>query len=131
MDPTTAPFWEGAAQRRLLIQTCLTCGEHQFYPRPHCLRCLSRSLGWSEAAGTGTIYSITTVRRQATEEHVPPYQVAIVQLDEGPRFLTSLAGPAAHIGDRVRVTWRERAGAPPLPVFERTEPLDGGPSGLP
>ena len=45
--------------------------------------------------------------------------VAIVTLDEGPRLTTNLVGGDVEIGDRVRVTWRERAGLPPLPVFEK------------
>ena len=32
--------------------------------------------------------------------------------------MTNLVGAPAAIGDRVGVAWRERDGAPPLPVFE-------------
>jgi uncharacterized OB-fold protein len=48
----------------------------------------------------------------------PPYVVAVVALDEGPRMTVSLVGKPCRIGDRVRVTWREREGQPALPAFE-------------
>jgi hypothetical protein len=117
-DPITAPFWQGAEQHRLLIQCCRTCGAHQFYPRPFCLNCQSDLVEWVEAAGTATVYSLTTVRLPVSPEFNPPYRVAVVQLDEGPRMLTNIIGGECRIGDCVRVQWRERNGAPPLPVFE-------------
>ncbi|MGD1215402.1 MAG: OB-fold domain-containing protein [Terriglobales bacterium] len=123
-DPITAPFWEAAARRRLLIQRCRDCGVHQFYPRPFCLKCQSELVEWVEAAGTATIYSLTTVRVAVSPEFHPPYRVAVVQLDEGPRMLTNIIGGECRIGERVRVQWKERPDAPPLPVFEPvvTEP---------
>jgi uncharacterized OB-fold protein len=79
---------------------------------------------WVEAAGTATIYSLTTVRVAVSPEFHPPYRVAVVQLDEGPRMLTNIIGGECRIGERVRVQWKERPDAPPLPVFEPvvTEP---------
>ena len=47
----------------------------------------------------------------------PPYTVAIVELDEGPRMLTQLLGDTTDIGDRVAVVWHLRPPLPPLPFF--------------
>lgn len=117
-DPTTEPFWRACAEGRLLVQRCRACGAHQFYPRPFCLACQGADLEWTETAGEGTIYSITTVRIPVTDELPPPYLLALVDLDEGPRLLTNIEAPAAAIGDRVTVAWRQRPGGlPPLPVF--------------
>ena len=76
------------------------------------------------------MYSKTTVRIPVIDELTPPYVVAIVTLDEGPRLTTNLVGDEPEIGDAVTVTWRERADLPPLPVFEKPgaperEPDDG------
>ena len=60
---------------------------------------------------------MTTVHRQVSPDLPAPYVNALVQLDEGPRLLTTLVGGPCAIGDRVRVRWQERTGAPPLPVF--------------
>jgi uncharacterized OB-fold protein len=121
-DPTTEPFWQACLEHRLVVQKCSACGHHQFYPRPFCLACEATSLGWAEVTGTGTIYTLTTVRLPVTDELPPPYLLAIVQLDEGPRLLTNIEGESAAIGERVRIAWRERSGLPPLPVFRRDGP---------
>ncbi|WP_280824489.1 Zn-ribbon domain-containing OB-fold protein [Pseudaminobacter soli (ex Li et al. 2025)] len=117
-DPTTEPFWQACLEGRLIVQRCESCGVHQFYPRPFCLSCESGALEWVDASGTGTIYSLTTVRIPVSEELVPPYLLALVDLDEGPRLLTNIEAAQACIGDRVAVAWRARDGLPPLPVFK-------------
>jgi uncharacterized protein len=125
-DPTTAPFWRAAREHRLLVQRCRPCGTHQFYPRPFCLSCLAEDPEWVEASGHATVYSKTTVRIPVIPEMTPPYVVAVVTLDEGPRLTTNLIGDEPEIGDRVTVTWRERADLPPLPVFRLADDGDRG-----
>ncbi|MEQ1955576.1 Zn-ribbon domain-containing OB-fold protein [Mesorhizobium yinganensis] len=118
-DPTTEPFWQACAEGRLTVQHCKNCGTHQFYPRPFCLSCESTSLKWVDVTGAGTIYSIATMRMPVAPELPPPYLLAIVELDEGPRLLTNIVAESASIGERVGVTWRQREGGlPPLPVFK-------------
>lgn len=117
-DPITAPFWEAAGRHELIIQHCPDCSSYQFYPRPFCLSCGSNKMEWVKAAGAGVIYSMTTVRIQIAPEFTPPYIAAVIQLDEGPRLLTNIIGGECKIGDRVRLTWKARTDAPPLPVFE-------------
>ena len=116
-DPLMAPYWEAAAEHRLVVQRCSGCGRHQFYPRPFCLACQSDDVVWVEAAGTGTVYSQTTTRLQVLPELPPPYVVALVELDEGPRLVTNIVDGQAAIGERVELAWRDRADGPPLPVF--------------
>jgi uncharacterized OB-fold protein len=122
-DPMHAPFWEAARRRELVVQRCRRCASHQFYARPFCLACDGDDLQWVGASGLGTVYSMTTVHRQVSPELPVPYVNALVELDEGPRLLTTIVGGSCAIGDRVRIAWKERPGAPPLPVFT---PLDGG-----
>lgn len=120
-DPITYPFWEAAAQHRLLVQHCPRCGAYQFYPRPFCLACGADKVDWAEAKGEARIYSMTTVRVQISPDFNPPYIAAVVELDEGPRMLASIVGGNPKIGDRVKLAWRERADAPPLPVWTLKE----------
>ena len=117
-DALTVPFWEAAAQRRLVIQRCRACGARQHYPRPFCLRCESAAVEWSEVSGRGIVYSMTTVHLAVLPELPPPFVVAIVELDEGVRMTTNVVGGPVAIGDRVRLRWRDREGLPPLSVFE-------------
>ncbi len=118
-DPTTEEFWAACAERRLTVQKCNDCGHCQMYPRPYCLQCSSNSLKMVDASGSGKIYAITTIRIPVTDELPPPYQLALVDLDEGPRLLTNINGEAAKIGDSVTVEWRERTPLPPVPVFRK------------
>lgn len=117
-DPTTVPFWEAAARGELLLQRCGSCGNHQLYPRPFCTRCENDDVSWTRAAGTGTVYSLTTVHLAVSNALTPPYDVGLVDLDEGPRLLAVLEG-GCGIGDTVEVTWRPREDQPPVPAFRR------------
>jgi hypothetical protein len=79
---------------------------------------------WVEAAGCGTIYSLVTVRLKVLAGLEPPYQLALIELDEGVRMLSHVLGEDAKIGQRVILAWRERTDAPPLPVFRRFDARD-------
>lgn len=115
-DPQMAPYWEGCMLHELRVQRCADCAHAQFYPRPICLNCGSTRLPWIVASGRGVVYSCTTVWRALREEWPPPYRVALVDLMEGPRFLTALTDES-QIGSAVSVGWMSRVGLPPLPVF--------------
>ena len=116
-DPITIPFWEAAERHELLIQHCPECGSYQFYPRPFCIACNASSVEWAETKGEAKIYSMTTVRVQIAPVFNPPYIAAVIELDEGPRMLTNIEGGNPKIGDRVKLAWRERDDAPPLPIW--------------
>ncbi len=88
------PYWEGCRQGKLLLQHCQQCHQYQFYPRLYCMQCGSDKLQWAEASGRGRIYSYTIIHRNKTPEFVQdvPYNVAIIQLDEGPRMMANIVG---------------------------------------
>ena len=116
VSPETQPFWDAAAQGRLLIKRCGACGEPHYYPRPLCPFCLSADTRWEECAGTATIYSLSTMRRGKDA----PYTLAYVTLDEGPAVLTNIATDdhdALAIGQRVRVTFAASDGGALYPTF--------------
>ena len=84
---------------RFCIQRCLSCEKAVFYPREICPHCGGGALEWFEPSGNGQVYSTTVVR---TRED--PYNISIVQLDEGPRLMTRVVDmdPAAvKIGQQV------------------------------
>jgi len=87
-DHTSAVFWAGCADGRLLYQHCGTCGADQFYPRPICLAC-GATPGWATSGGRGRVYSFTIVRQQhaAPFRELVPYVVAMIELDEGVRLM--------------------------------------------
>jgi uncharacterized OB-fold protein len=86
------PFWEGCRQGKLLLQYCDQCQRHQFYPRLYCMQCGSNKVRWVEASGRGVIYSYTIIYQNKAPEFVndTPYNVAVVQLEEGPRMMSNI-----------------------------------------
>ena len=119
-DPLSRPFWEAASRHELVLQRCAECANHELVPRPFCVLCGSDRVEWVRAGGTGIVYSTTTVRIEISSDFQPPYAVALVDLDEGPRMLGLVDGKGCAIGDPVAVAWRDRDGGPPLPVFRLT-----------
>ena len=87
---------------KFLIQHCDDCAKHVFFPRTVCPHCGGDRLSWVEAAGTGTVYSTTTVRRKP--DAGGDYDVSLIDLDEGVRMMSRVEGIApteVKIGMRV------------------------------
>ena len=94
--PETQPFWDGCAAGELRIQRCTDCSTAFFYPRPICPACGSVNVEWFTASGRATLYSYVINHRPAPGfEDDGPYAIAVVQLAEGPRMMTSLIGVPA------------------------------------
>ena len=51
------PYWEAAAQGRLLLQYCAACGKVRHYPRLLCDDCYSDAVAWKPGSGRGTVHS--------------------------------------------------------------------------
>ena len=98
---------------RFMIQRSVSTGRHVFYPRLVVPGTGERDLVWVPASGRGTVYAITVNRaRDAT------YNVALVDLAEGPRMMTRIEGvESVPIGTAVQARIIEEAGAP-LVVFD-------------
>lgn len=106
---------------RFLIQRCIGCGKHVYYPREVCLHCGSTSLEWTEPKGTGTVCAVTTVRRKPEEG--ADINVSLVDLDEGVRLMgriEMLAPDAVKIGQRVKARVQVEDGKG-LVVFDAVE----------
>ncbi|MCZ2441280.1 MAG: Zn-ribbon domain-containing OB-fold protein [Rubrivivax sp.] len=115
VTPETRPFWEAAAEGRLLVKRCDDCGEHHHYPRAACPFCGSERTQWRQASGQGTIYSFSVMRRAEV-----PYVVAYVTLEEGPTMMTNIVdadADAVRIGQPVKLKFSPSEDGPPLPVF--------------
>lgn len=78
-------------------------GEVFFYPRVAAPRSGSRNLEWIDASGNGIIHSVTVVSQRPP---TPPYNVVLVDLEEGPRLMSRVEGIAA---DQVRIGMQVRA----------------------
>ena len=118
----TKPFWEGARQGKLLLQRCRACGSFQYYPRPVCMRCISRELEWKEASGRGVVYSFTITRLPPEGfEGREPYVIASVELPERTRVMAHILNCPAdevRIGMPVRATFEKLTDEISLLQFE-------------
>lgn len=79
---------------KLAFQLCNDCEASIFYPRVLCPVCGGTSLQWQESTGYGTVYATTAIYRKDAE----PYNVTLVDLDEGFRLMSRIEGiPATEI----------------------------------
>ena len=112
----TQPFWDAAADGKLLIKKCNACGEVHFYPRAMCPFCFSDKTVWQEASGDGVIYTYSVMRRGAPV----PYAIAYVTLAEGPTMMTNIVDcdlDQIRVGQAVKLVFKPSEGGPPVPMF--------------
>lgn len=121
IDTINAPFWDALKSKgELHIQRC--DNGHAWLPaRKLCPHCLSAQWQWQAAAGTGRIVSWVVFHHAyhpAFKDKLP-YNVCLVQLDEGPKLLTNVlaANELLSAGAAVRLAV-DTAAAQPLATFE-------------
>jgi uncharacterized protein len=87
--PETQHFWDGTRVGELRLQRCNACGKAYFPPRPFCPACASRDVAVFRASGKGRLYSYV-IHHRPVPGFTPPYAIAVVELDEGPRMMTNI-----------------------------------------
>ena len=110
-----AMFEEFLVDGRFMIQRAISTGEFVFYPRM-ATRSGATDLEWVEAGGGGTLYAITVTRNRQGS-----HNVALVDLDEGVRMMSTLPGvETAPIGSRLTARI-ETGDSGPRVVFDLVE----------
>ena len=105
-----AMFAAYLAEGRFMLQYCRSNASFIFYPRVAAPGTGDRDIEWREASGEGNIYSVTTIRPKPP---AMPYAVALIDLVEGPRMMSTVCGLAPEdieIGMKVRAAIAERDG---------------------
>ena len=118
----TAAFWAGAAEGRLLVERCQSCGAESFPPRGICRRCHSRSTEAAEVTETGRIYSFTVNYQRWLPDLEVPYIIVLVEFPERPgvRVVGRLRGCTPEevaIGMPVEVGFEPGPGGFAIPSF--------------
>lgn len=92
LTPLNQPYWDALRAGRLDFQRCRRCGHPWLPPREECPRCLEADWGWETASGRGRVISWVVYHHPPNDAFAArvPYNVAIVELDEGPRLITNL-----------------------------------------
>ena len=121
VTPLSTPYFEGCKAGVLRLQQCKQCQLHQFYPRTICSHCASDDLTWTDACGSGVIASFTVVRHAISQAYDAPYVVALIDLAEGPRMMSSLLDvdpDHVSIGQPVQVDFAQWSNEISMPVFK-------------
>lgn len=86
------PYWEGLKQHRFVMPNCNDCGKTWYPPTPFCPECWSRSFSWHQLSGRGRVNSWVVFYQAyfSSFKDDIPYNVAEIELEEGPRLLTNL-----------------------------------------
>jgi uncharacterized OB-fold protein len=130
-DEDSRPFFDGAREGVLLLRRCRDCGTFMSPTggigtplRPRCVTCFSADLEWAPATGRGTLYSFALMHQvyDAAFAAEAPYNIAVVELDEGVRFTTNVVGCAngeLRIGMPLEVTFERVSENVAVPKFRR------------
>jgi uncharacterized OB-fold protein len=115
-------FWEGTVVGELRLQCCEDCRHTYFPPRPFCPKCASRKVSVITSSGKAKLYSYVIHHRPAPG-FTPPYAIAVVELDEGPRMMSNIVGcpqtPDALVLDMpLQVTFEWQSEQITLPFFK-------------
>lgn len=123
--PETQHYWDGAKAGELRLQRCDACDHVYFPPRPFCPDCSGREVSVFVASGRATLHSYV-INHMKAPGFEPPYAVAVVELEEGPRLMSNIldcpATPEALVLDMpLEVTFEKVTDDITLPQFKPAE----------
>ena len=126
VNADTKPFWDACRNHELRFQKCTECGHVRWPPSILCPLCYSNKTEWIHASGKGTVFSFVVYHKAFHPgfEADLPYVVAIVELQEGPYFLTNIVGcdPGEMSCEMpVDVVWEDITEEFSLPKFRPSE----------
>lgn len=119
-DDETAPFWDAAAEGRLLLRRRPGTGEALAPALDRPSGALADAIEWFEATGFGQIHSLNIIEDDAVGQYVE----ALIDLDEGARMAANIVGPGAEnaaAGERVRCVFEARGAGVNVPQFMRDD----------
>lgn len=121
--PENAPFWQAAAEGRLVMPYCEECETFHWLPRGQCPHCFNSQWSWRAASGRGTVHSFSVMHRET-----PPVVYAIVELREGVAMMTHLVADdpgAVRIGMEVVCAFQPLNGVEHAVLFNPSADMEG------
>jgi uncharacterized OB-fold protein len=123
-SPSTEPFWEAAAEHRLVLPRCTACGTFRLPPSPFCWKCRVQDVEWVDHDGAGTVYSFTVIRHAVIPQvrDALPLIAAVVELPGtgGCRLIGNVVDcepEAVRVGAPVTLDWYDVREGTSIPVF--------------
>ncbi len=101
-DEASQPFYDGAMAGKLMLMRCSACGAYRVPSRMHCDVCLSDRSDWVAASGRGVVRTFGVMHQRYHPGFFAelPYNLTLVELEEGPRMVSNIVGIA---NDAIRV----------------------------
>ncbi len=121
-DATTLPWWQAAAEHRLVVQRCTSCMHTRLPPAPVCPECRSADSDWQEVSGRGEVYTYTLVHRAIAAGQELPFVIAVIALEDagGVRIISNVVGAdpdELEIGMPVELVWEDMSADLAIPRF--------------
>jgi len=125
-DAITLPWWQAAAEHRLVVQHCTACEHTRLPPSPLCPECRAADSDWKEVSGRGEVYTYTLVHRPIAAGQELPYVIAVVALEGagGVRMISNLVDVSPEqlaIGLAVELVWEDMSTDLAIPRFRPTK----------
>ena len=115
-DALNTPYWAALAEGALKFQCCKACG-HKWLPVRHeCPQCLGDNWEWMRAVGGARLVSwvVYHIAYHPAFANRLPYNVAVVELDEGPRLISNVIdagdGVVLKMDQRLRLVIEDEGG---------------------
>lgn len=113
LTPFNKPFWTSGRDGVLRMPRCISCGQLLHPTQAVCPKDLSDAIEYAEVSGKATVVGTTVGSHYFLPGFAPPYNIAIVALDEDPavRLMTNVFGVEPHdvlVGMRVIVGFDEQ-----------------------
>lgn len=121
-DAISLPFWQAAAEHRLVAQRCTGCGHMRLPPAPICPECRSTASDWKTLSGRGEVYTYTVVHRPIAAGQQLPFVIAVIALEGagGVRIISNLVDVEPEriaVGMPVELVWEDMSAELALPRF--------------
>ena len=122
IDNETSPYWDACKRHELRMQRCVSCGQLRFPPGIICANCNSLEAEWVKLSGRGKVYTWNIFHQLYNPAFAQdlPYNVAVIELEEGPRITSNIVGcknEDIHIGMAVEVVFEDITDDVTLPKF--------------
>jgi uncharacterized OB-fold protein len=122
-DEGAMPLFEGAAAGVLRIKRCTACNTWLVPAAQLCMNCLADEIEWADASGEGKLHSFGIVHQlyhPGFKDEIP-YNIAVVELAEGPRINSNVVGcenSELRVGMPLRATFVATANGVVIPKFK-------------
>jgi len=124
-SPISRPFFEAVKRHELVVMRCRACGTCRLIERETCPECWSNDYEWVRASGRGSVYSFVVMHQRLHPAFAGdiPYNVALIDLEEGPRLVSNIVGcpnEALKVSMAVEVVFDDVSDELTLPRFRPT-----------